>query len=73
MDSITLVKLNKIDTVNKQFEYECDVYGSKRNLLFPWGIVGHTFPKRFPLGSKLSVSYFGDNPNIVDWLGVIND
>lgn len=72
MDNIKLIKLETTDVLNRRFNYLVEIDGKIRNLWFPWSIVSHTFPKQYPEGSELSVSYYGDRwRHTVDWIGSI--
>lgn len=72
MENIKLIKLNTTDTVNRRFSYIVQIENIQRELWFPWSIVSHTFPKQYPEGSELSVSYYGDRwRHTVDWIGSI--
>ena len=69
MDKLTLIKRTQTDVVNKRFKYLCQT--GRKQVWFPWSIAGHTFPERYPIGSIISVSYYGNDPMTVDWIGSI--
>ena len=69
MDKLILIKRTQTDVVNKRFKYLCQT--GRKQVWFPWSIAGHTFPERYPIGSIISVSYYGDDPSTIDWVGSI--
>lgn len=73
MDNVYLIKHTKTDLKSKRFGYDVLINNTTyKELWFPWYIVGHTFPNRYPEGSEISVSYFGDkHRDTVDWVGRI--
>lgn len=48
MENIKLIKLKNTDVLNRRFKYTVSIDNKIIDLWFPWSIVSHTFPQRYP-------------------------